>query len=252
MDRSSPVVSPAPSRSLLSDLRQFVVRRPTAPTLVRFASPEARQEAGSRILQRLGVCVSQYGVLNVHRIGVAAPGRLIFEEFASGAVAEACWPNHLAALDRDGGGIEHVRVFLLDRRVTLFGLRSGFLGLDFIPLFQLDLLKRQDTAAPDAVDDGRFLLYSCSGGYPIGIFGVYVRSSLPGTDEEGESQVFILVSFNFFGKRTWPGLGLVQRVWEWVHNRVTSNVLNRLKNLCEARCRDVRGGRDSGGPIARS
>lgn len=28
---------------------------------------------------------------------------------------------------------------------------------------------------------------------------------------------------------------LVTPIWEWVHNRATANILNRFKDLCEAR-----------------
>ena len=47
------------------------------------------------------------------------------------------------------------------------------------------------------------------------------------------SQLFILVSFNFYGKKVLSRLSLVNRIWEGVHNRVTANVANRFKILME-------------------
>jgi hypothetical protein len=234
--------APVPSRGVLADVWHFLVHRPAIPTLVRYSSPEERADYGRRILQRIGTEVREYRVLNIHRIGVAAPARLVFEELRRWSVIETCWPRHLAALERVDGSIACVRVFLLDRRETLFGLRSGFLGLDFIPLFRLDLLKLQDSPSPVDVDNARFLLYACRGGYPIGILAIYVRSSIAGQGEAEQSQVFFVVSFDFYGRKHWPGVPLVTPIWEWIHNRATANILNRFKDLCEARFRRIREG----------
>jgi len=234
--------APKPSPGLLSDVWHFILRPPAVPTLVRYTSPDERDDYRLRVLQRLGIDVTGYGVLNIHGIPVAAPARLVFDELRRWATIETCWPRHLAALERVDGGIECVRVFLLDRRESLFGLRSGFLGLDFIPLFQLDLLKVQDSPGPLDVDNARFLLYACSGGYPIGFLGIYVRSSADGPGEVGTSQVFFMVSFDFYGRKSWPGVRLVKAVWERIHNRATANILNRFKLLCEARFDEIRQG----------
>ena len=79
------------------------------------------------------------------------------------------------------------------------------------------------------------MLYSCKGGYPIGIFVYFVRSSIAAQGEKDMSQVFLGVSFDFYGKKNWPLFRLVHRVWQSVHNRVTANVLHRFKQLCEWR-----------------
>jgi hypothetical protein len=194
-----------------------------------------RAEYAERILQRIGVGVNEYRVLNIHRIGIAAAPRSVFEELRRWAVVERCWPRHLAALDRVGGGLEHIRVFLLDRRESLFGVRSGFLGLDFIPLFQMDLLDVHDSPRPSDLDNARYLLYACRGGYPIGILAIYVRSSIAALGERDEAQVFFVVSFDFYGRKNWPAVRLVKPIWERVHNRATANILNRFKALCESR-----------------
>jgi hypothetical protein len=50
------------------------------------------------------------------------------------------------------------------------------------------------------------------------------------------------VSFNFFGKKEWQEKRkLVNILWEWVHNRVTANVLNRIKQLSEWRIETIQG-----------
>jgi len=227
--------APLPSRGLWADVWHFFVRRPAVPTLVRGRSPEDRGELSQRILQRIGTPVAEYGVLNIHRIGVAAPAGFVFEELRRWTAVETCWPCHLAALERVDGDMANVQVFLPGLRRALFGLRNGLPGIDFIPLFRLDLLKLQASPGPMDVDNARFLLYACHGGYPIGILAIYVRSSIAARDEVEESQVFFVVSFDFYGRKRWPGMRLVTPLWEWVHNRATANVLNRFKDLCEAR-----------------
>ena len=64
---------------------------------------------------------------------------------------------------------------------------------------------------------------------------MYVRSSIPEMGEKSQSQLAFAVSFNFYGKRNLTNKKLVNRLWESVHNRVTSNVLNRIKQLSEWR-----------------
>lgn len=214
----SGVSAPLPSGSLLGDLHEYVARRPQLPTLVEAASEEQREELTRRILQRLGVDVAAYAVLNLHRIGVEAPARNVFEELERWDLARACWPHHLAPLERQDGRIRCVRVRLLRW-----------------PLFQMDLREDQDTPSQLAVDNTRLLLYECRGGYPIGIFSVVVRSSLRELGETEQSQVFFVVSFDFWGRKGSRLVRLVRPIWEWVHNRVTAHVLNRFKALCEAR-----------------
>lgn len=236
--------APAPGRSVLSDVRDFFVHRPAIPTLVRYNSSDERQDYTARIFQRLGIDVASYRVLNIHRIGIPAPARLVFELLREPDTARVCWPGHLAALEQPEGDLARVQVYLLGRRESLFGLRNGFLGLRFIPLFWMDLLKVQDSPGPLDVDNARFLLYACDGGYPIGFLGIYVRSSVAelGEPAESQSQLFFMVSFDFYGRKNWPGVRVVNRVWEWVHNRATANMLNRFRDLCRARFDDLRAG----------
>jgi len=89
---------------------------------------------------------------------------------------------------------------------------------------------------PFDFDNARYLLYECSGGYPIGIFFMYVRSSIEDMGETEQSQLFLTVGFNFYGKQDWSSrLRIVDRIWQIIHNRVTSNVVSRIKQLAEWR-----------------
>jgi hypothetical protein len=90
----------------------------------------------------------------------------------------------------------------------LFGPRFG-------RLFRLTIRKRQSVPDPTNFDNARYLVFECSGGYPI---------------------VIMAVGFNFYGRRDWPRIGIVNRAWEAIHNRVTGNVLNEFKHDCESRC----------------
>jgi hypothetical protein len=71
------------------------------------------------------------------------------------------------------------------------------------------------------------------------ILAVYVRSAIgaPGGDE---AQVFFVVSLDSCGWRSWPAVRFVTPIWEWIHNRATADMLNRLKDLCESPSRDRR------------
>ena len=90
-------------------------------------------------------------------------------------------------------------------------------------------------------DNARYLLYRSSGGYPIGIFAMYVRSSIKELGETSQSQLIFAVSFNFYGKEKEVNK-VVNRIWEGLHNRVTTNVLNRVKQLSEWRIEKMQNG----------
>ena len=99
--------------SVLSDLWDFVLRGPGEPTLVDSRSPEARENYTQRILQRLDVSVDEYAILNIHQITVRAPVTFVFDELQRWDKTSSWWPNRLAALERVGGRLEHIRVFFL-------------------------------------------------------------------------------------------------------------------------------------------
>lgn len=221
-------------RSVLSDLWDFVLRGPGEPTLVDSRSPEGRENYTQRILQRLDVSVDEYAVLNIHRINVRAPVTFVFDELQRWDERSSWWPNRLAALERVGGRLEHIRVFFLGRRKHPFGLAIRLLGFNVIPLFELHARRIREVPGPLDCDNARYLLFDCRGGYPAGILAGYVRSSIADQEELGQTQFFFAVGFDFYGKQGWRDNHIMNRIWEMIHNRVTANVLNRFKRDCEA------------------
>ncbi len=222
---------PQQTRGVAGDVWAFLVHRP-APTWIATPPGEVREDYGQRILQRIGVDVSEHSVLNLHQIAIETPARYVFEELLEWDGDSSCWPNHIAKAERVGPGIEKffIRPFGL-AAVSLLGLAR----FEIPPLFELDAIRVQRSPGELDQDGARFMLFSCKGGYPIGIFVYFVRSSIAARGEQGMTQVFLGVSFDFYGKKHWPPFRLVNRVWEIIHNRVTANVLHRLKQLCEWR-----------------
>jgi len=233
---------PSKSNGLFSDFRNFLWNKPKIATLIQFNSEEKRLEYNHRILQRVGEGVDRYSVLNVHHIGIEAPVSYIFNELLNWNGDSTCWPNHIAKVERIDDDIEAIRILPLGLKKYPFGFQKSFFGLNFIPLFYLNSIRIK--RVPDAFDfdNARYLLYKCTGGYPIGIFMMYVRSSIADMGETEQSQLFFTVGFNFYGKESkskWP---FINGIWEAVHNRVTANVLNRLKQLSEWRIEKMEAG----------
>lgn len=226
-----PETGPPPrSRGVLSDIRMFFLTRPSVPTRVPHETDLARAYYCERILQRLRVHAEGYSILNIHRIGIEAPVRFVYEELLQWSGDSSCWPNHVARVERVEGRLEEIRILL-------FGWARPFK-----PLFRMSALRIQ--GLPEALDgdNARYLLYACSGGYPIGIFSMYVRSPIAELGEVEPSQLFLVVGFNFYGRRGLARAGPVHRAWEWIHNRVTANVMNRFKRYAEWRFGRIRGG----------
>jgi hypothetical protein len=214
---------PEKSSGILSDLRYFFFHKPDISTLIEFSSEAEKKDYSLRIMQRIGIDVTKYSVMNVHRIGIEVPVRYVFEELLSWDGNSTCWPNHIATVDRMDGKLEKIQIFLL-------GLKK------LKPLFSLNAKKFQ--YLPGVSDDNaRYLLFDSSGGYPIGIFAMYVRSSIAEQNEVEKTQLFFAVGFDFYGKARRSNVNLVNKVWEKIHNRATSNILNRFKQLCEWRFR---------------
>lgn len=254
MAQSAPVTPAAVRRSgPLADLGTYFLSRPAIPTLIEFPSLHEREDYSHRILQRIGVNVSGYTILNIHRIGVEAPVSYVFDELSDWDGRPRCWPNWIATLDPDGGGPtahgealppgssrslpEHLDVRLFGGLQAAHRVMQKFFGPRCGRLFRLTLRRLQSDPDPADFDNARYLFFDCSGGYPIGIMAVYVRSPIAELGEQGQSQLFMAVGFNFYGRRDWPHLGIVNRAWEAIHNRVTANVLNEFKQDCESRCR---------------
>ena len=226
---------PKRSKNVWTDIGYFLLNRPKEKTLIQFESEENRLEYNQRVRQRIGIDVDKYAILNVHQIGVDAPVNYVFKELLDWNGDSTCWPNHIARVFRVNDRIERIKILPFGWSKYPFGIKKNFLGLNFIPLFYLNSIRIKET--PDAFDfdNARYLLYKCSGGYPIGIFIMYVRSSIPELGETSTSQLVFAVSFNFYGKEKMRGSKLAHRIWKTLHNRVTSNVLNKMKQLSEWR-----------------
>ena len=219
--------------SIFTDIRHYFLNTPKIKTLIRFDSEESRQIYGESIMQRIGIDVDHYRLLNIHRIGVEAPASFLFNELMKWNGDSLCWPNHIARVNLPENTLDKIKI-------TLFGgygdnaegkqERSLF---HFPQLFVMKAIRIQSIPEQTDTDNARYFLYECSGGYPIGVFSIYVRTSIPERGEHEMSQLFFLVSFNFYGKTSLSKLYFVNRIWEGIHNRVTANVANRFKQLCE-------------------
>ena len=89
------------------------------------------------------------------------------------------------------------------------------------------------------LDNARSLLYACGGGYPIGIFSLYARSSLEEQNEKEMTQLFFMVAFDFFGLKKCRCTKFLKSIWEKIHNRETANIMNRIKLICESKFNSI-------------
>ena len=236
MDKLSKNKPPSRSRGLVTDVLFFLLHKPEQPTLIKYDSVEERDDYNQRVMQRIGIDPNRYSVLNIHKKGVEAPVSYVFNELLQWNGDSTCWPNHIAKVDRIENDLKRIRVHPFGWKKYPFRFMKSFFGFKLIPLFLLNAIQIKEV--PDAFDfdNARYLLYECSGGYPIGIYVMYVRSSIPAMGEVAQSQLIFAVSFNFYGKEDWQRhRRLVNKIWESVHNRVTANVLNRIKQLGEWR-----------------
>lgn len=226
---------PPKSTGIWSDIRYFMLDKPEINTIIRFKTEEERRLYSESILQRTGIGVDDYRVLNIHRIGIETPATFVFEELLKWNGDSSCWPNHIAKVTLKDGQLDHIKVNLFGWPSDPFAPRKGLARLQLFHLFNLNAIDIQSTPAPFDFDNARYLLYKCSGGYPIGIFSMYVRSSIPERGEKEMSQLFIMVGFNFFGNKTLTKLNFIYKTWELFHNRTTTHIMNRFKQLCEWR-----------------
>jgi len=218
---------------LLADTSNFLLHKPAISTLIKFKTQNDQDDYRQRILQRLQIDVSLYSVLNIHQIGIEAPIRHVFDEILRWDGDSTCWPNRIAEVHRLDGGLEHISIFPLGMRKYPFGFKHRFLGMRFIPLFNLTLVGLQEQAKTTETDNARFVLFRCTGGYPIGHFCMFTRSSIEALGETEMTQLFLLVGFDFYGKKSSRGSRLISPLWEAVHNRVTANTMNLFKQYCE-------------------
>ncbi len=225
---------PENSTSVLSDIRNFIIQRPAIATQVAVESDSWREDYTRRIAERTGVDVSVYSILNIHRIGIDAAVETVFDEVERWEGGSACWPDHLATIEQTPGEQDGFRVVLLGRSQIMRRLRRRF-GPEFGTLFVATVSEAR--RVPDQMDteNARFFLWNCSGGYPIGVFSIFARSRITDRGESEPTQLFFAVGFNPYGSWTLGRIGgPLRSTWQFLHDRVTSNVLNRFKQICEA------------------
>ena len=222
------------NNSFLCNLRFYFLNKPAVKTLVEYKTPEDRKLFGRRILSQLGVSVDEYSVLNIHKIGIEVPVKDVFEELLHWDGNSNYWPNKIARVKRIDGNLENIFIFMLGIEKLKFRWLNGK-SIRVKPLFNLNALKFQYSSSPADDHNARYLLYECSGGYPIGIFSLYARESIPEENEMHQTQLFSLVAFNFYGKKHWFYSKIINPVWEKIHNKVTTNVLNRMKTEFESK-----------------
>jgi uncharacterized protein YbjT (DUF2867 family) len=226
---------PSRSKGVLTDINFFFINKPKIPTLIKFDTESERQNYSQRLMQRLGINVDKYKILNIHQIGIDAPVKYVFEELLKWNGDSTCWPNHIARVERVDNNLENINVFLFGFSKYPFGLKKGLFGFKFIPLFNLRANTFRELPDSSDFDNARYLLYNSSGGYPIGVYYLYVRSSISDQNETEQTQLFMGVGFNFYGKENRQRKNVINMIWEKVHNRVTENIMNRVKQLCEWR-----------------
>ncbi len=81
--QDKPIISrkpPGRSRNIFTDIKYFFLDKPPVSTLVKITSVEQKEIYCESILQRIGIRVSDYRMLNLHRIGVEAPASYLFDE----------------------------------------------------------------------------------------------------------------------------------------------------------------------------
>ena len=233
---------PNRSKHIFSDIRYFLMNKPDKDTLIQFDSQSEREDYTYRILQRLGVEVSSFKILNIHKIGINAPAKYIFEELLKWDGDSSCWPNHIAKVVNRNNSLENLSIYLFGWIKFPLWIKKSLLGRSFIPLFSLNAISIKRIPDPVGTDNARYLLYKSRGGYPIGVFSMYLRSSIPNQQETEQAQLFLMVGFNFYGKEKWSNRNLINRMWEAIHDRVTLNVMHRFKQLCEWRFEKIKMG----------
>lgn len=226
---------PARSKNIFTDIKYFFFEKPPIETIIKFASDKERKEYCELILQRINIGVESYKMLNIHRIGVETPASYLFEELLKWNGDSTCWPNHIAKVNLHDNKLEKIQIFLFGRTNESFRIKRPLFGLRLLHLFDLNAIKIQRVPVPSDSDNARYLLYESKGGYPIGVFCMYVRSSIPERGEKEMSQLFFMVGFNFFGNKTLSRVKIIRKIWAAIHNRATSNVAYRFKLLSEWR-----------------
>ena len=107
---SSPTREPSQAQGLWPDLVGYFLSRPPRPTRVPLETPAERENYDSRILQRLGISVADYSVLNIHQIGIEAPTTFVWDALTRWRPDGGYWPNTIARAVFAGNRPDHVEV----------------------------------------------------------------------------------------------------------------------------------------------
>jgi len=124
-------------------------------------------------MQRTGIGMDSYRVLNIHRIGIEVPASFVFEELLNWNGDSSCWPNHIAKVTLKDGSLENIKVNLFGWPSDPFRKKKDIAGMQLFHLFNMTSIRIQYTPALFDFDNAQYLLYKCSGRYPIGIFSMY-------------------------------------------------------------------------------
>lgn len=223
------------SNSIISDIKYFFINKPEMNTFIELKSDDDRKRYNKLIYERTGYDVGEYTLLNIHQIGVDTPVDYLFDELMRWNSDTCWWPNHIAKVHVTSNDLSHIDVFLFGKLNFKPGNKIKSPEFHLLRLFNLSILKKiQNPGKNDSVDNAHFLFYKCSGGYPIGVFSLFARKSLPENNEDCESQLFMMVSFNPHGIKSLSKVKLFTKTWEAIHNRVTTNSLTRIKKFCES------------------
>lgn len=221
------------SKSIADDIKLFFLNKSDTNTLIELNSKSERKRYNQIIFDRTGFVVDSYKMLNIHQIGIDVPVDFLFNELNHWNSDSSWWPNHLAKVHVLDDDLSRIEVFLFGKINLRPGKNKKSPEFHFLRLFNLSILRKEQNQKADSDHNAHYLFYKCSGGYPIGVFSLFARNSIIENNESGKTQLFMMVSFNFYGMKSWSRIKFITRPWEFIHNRVTSNSLVRVKDYCE-------------------
>jgi len=221
------------STNIFSDIKYFLFDKPYINTFIKINSPSIRKFYDDLIQKRIEYKVSDYNLLNIHQIGIEAPAQFVFNELIKWNSDSCWWPNHIARVNVLDSEQSKINIFLFGKLSLKRNVKTRSPGFHLLRLFNLTLIKKEGNIENKSKENIHYLLYKCSGGYPIGVFSLFTRDSDPDKNESNKSQLFMMVSFNPHGIKLLSKIKLVTKIWELIHNRVASNSLYRIKGFCE-------------------
>ena len=124
---NSPVFPLTSTSNIFTDIRHYFLHRPKIKTLIKFNTVEDRHVYCESIMQRIGIDVDRYRLLNIHRIGIEAPASFLFNELMKWNGDSLCWPNHIAHVNLHDPALEEIQITLFGRAgIPADGKRNFF------------------------------------------------------------------------------------------------------------------------------